>query len=193
METFNISDLVKILENFRKKHPGRLKLILELNRRTWVEEISKFEAKDKYWKEPSVTARHGSVFKLSDVYSRIFIEDYYEEPCMVIRYDQSNPDDFRYLLNVPLQVSRELHKGDVIAAYLPDIKPHLCNMAPHHILLGSTEEMEEIYSEIDSNKILTCFSQGLRFIANRFIYPSGHISDLDPDDMYGYVFTLIIL
>ena len=192
METFNTSTLVKILEDFRKKHPGRLKLKTQL-RVTWVEEITQFRVRDRVWKEPAIVTKSGAIYKFNEVYSGIFIEDYYKEPCSVIRYDKDNPDEFQYYLNVPLHISRELGKGEAMVAYLPNRKPHLCNMAPHHMMLGSTEEFEEIYSAKDTPTVLTCFSQGVRFIANRFIYPSVNISKLDPDDMYGYVLTLIIL
>lgn len=192
MERFNTSTLVKILEDFRKKHPGILKLKTQL-RVTWVEEITQFRVRDKVWKEPAIVTKSGAIYKFNEVYSGIFIEDYYDEPCPVIRYDKDNPDEFQYYLNVPIHISRELYKGDAMVAYLPHIKPHHCSMNPHHILLGTNEELEEIYSAKDTNTVLSCFSQGVKLIANRFIYPSGYISRNDPDDMYGYVLTLIIL
>lgn len=184
--------VIKALEEFRKKHPGILRLRTQL-RVTWVEDITKFELRDKVWKEPSITTKSGAIYKFSDAYAGIFMEDFYEEPCSVLRYDHDHPDELRYYFNIPLHIPRELCKGDVMIAYLPEMKPHHCTMSPHHMLLASTEEFEEIYSAKDTPTVLTCFSQGVRFIANRFIYPSGLLSKNDPDDMYGYVFTLIIL
>lgn len=192
-QSLTTPQVINALEEFRKKHPGRLKIMNMMGSTWWVEPIKKFELRDKIWREPSVITESRAILKFSEVYSKIFIEDYYEESCPVLRYDNKHPDEVRYYLNVPLHLSRDLHKGDVMVAYLSDRKPHLCNMSPHHSLITYEEDMETLYSARTNNDILTGFSQGLRFIANRFIYPSGHISDLDPDDMYGYVTTLIIL
>ena len=54
--------VIKALEEFRKKHPGRLRLRTQL-RVTWVEDITKFELRDKFWKEPSITTKSGAVYK----------------------------------------------------------------------------------------------------------------------------------
>ena len=93
--------VINALEEFRKKHPGRLRLRTQL-RVTWVEDITKFELRDKFWKEPSITTKSGAVYKFSEVYTGIFMEDFYEEPCSVLRYDQDHPDELRYYLNITI-------------------------------------------------------------------------------------------
>lgn len=184
--------VIKALEEFRKKHPGRLRLRIQL-RVTWVEDITKFELRDKVWKEPSITTKSGAIYKFSEAYTGIFMEDFYEEPCSVLGYDRDHPDELRYYFNIPIHIDRELGKGDAMVAYLPEMKPYHCTMSPHHSLIINEKDMEKIYSAKRTHDILTGFSQGIRFIANRFIYPDGVISKNDPDDLSGYVTTLIIL
>lgn len=192
MERFNTSTLVKILEDFRKKHPGILKLKTQLNV-TWIEEITQFRVRDKVWKEPAIVTKSGAIYKFNEVYSGIFIKDYYNEPCPVIRYDKDNPDEFMYYLNVPLHNYKGFHKGSVIVAYLPNLQPHNGAIPPHYRFITFREDFENIYNATDTELVLSCFSQGLQCIADYYIYPSGHIYEIDPDDLWGYIVTLIIL
>lgn len=183
---YPVKETVNILNAFSKRFKGKLLYHLVVGETISSWEFINTIKRDHIYKAPSIYLQNGMVIPLSEGYTHIYVRDYYKGVCRVIYASglttEGDPLQYQLLLNLP---KVEFNKPSVVLLPYNSVN----TAQPHHMILDD-EQLEKAMKTAEDP--LSIFVQGIRHIANRYIWPDGEIIDPDNYTLSGNVTTLFI-
>lgn len=183
---YPVKETVNILNAFNKRFKGKLLYHLVVGETISSWEFINTIKRDHIYKAPSIYLQNGMVIPLSEGYTHLYVRDYYKEVCRVIEASglttEGDPLQYQLLLNLP---KVEFNKASVVLLPYNSVN----TAQPHHMILDD-EQLEKAMKTAEDP--LSIFVQGIRHIANRYIWPDRDIIDSDNYTISGNVTTLFI-